>query len=443
MKTNKNQVSQMLMSIAIAATTFCFTACSSENPLEMNPTYARKANTANTNAGGKAGPAERTVLIYMAGKNNLSSHPAYHYLNADLEEIKQGSRRIGDNSCLLVFVRRFLPEDNNNTETPWLARIQNGEVTDSVSVNDMGITLSDPRASNPQVMEQVMNYAYKKYPATRDYGLVLWSHSTGWMMENSTANTRAFGMDRGNSVDGRAEWINIPDLKNVLAKQPHLKFIMADCCHFMCLETLYELRGVADYVIGSPAEIPGEGAPYQDVVPAMFESTGFYTSIANSYYNKVSGNLPLSVVKMDEMDRVAQATGNALKSAKAKIGNGYADLTGMIHYGSLGTNESYDAVANFFFDAGDFISRYASPTDYQQWKQALDRAVVEKRIGYTWDTLKKWNIHFNDFKMNEERYHGVSLFVPQDPSKGGYSKFNTDIRQLSWYDAVGLAEFYR
>ena len=228
----------MLMSIAIAATTFCFTACSSEDPLEMNPTYARKdSKTANTNAGGKAGPAERTVLIYMAGKNNLSSHPAYHYLNADLEEIKQGSRRIGDNSCLLVFVRRFLPEDNNNTETPWLARIQNGEVTDSVSVNDMGITLSDPRASNPQVMEQVMNYAYKKYPATRDYGLVLWSHSTGWMMENSTANTRAFGVDRGNSVDGRAEWINIPDLKNVLAKQPHLKFIMADCCHFMCLET--------------------------------------------------------------------------------------------------------------------------------------------------------------------------------------------------------------
>ena len=40
MKTNKNQVSQMLMSIAIAATTFCFTACSSEDPLEMNPTYA-------------------------------------------------------------------------------------------------------------------------------------------------------------------------------------------------------------------------------------------------------------------------------------------------------------------------------------------------------------------------------------------------------------------
>jgi len=41
----------MLMSIAIAATTFCFTACSSEDPLEMNPTYARKdSKTASTNA---------------------------------------------------------------------------------------------------------------------------------------------------------------------------------------------------------------------------------------------------------------------------------------------------------------------------------------------------------------------------------------------------------
>jgi hypothetical protein len=36
----------------------------------------------------------------------------------------------------------------------------------------------------------------------------------------------------------------------------HLKYIMFDCCNMMCLENLYELRSVADYIIGSPAEIP-------------------------------------------------------------------------------------------------------------------------------------------------------------------------------------------
>ena len=50
---------------------------------------------------------------------------------------------------------------------------------------------------------------------------------------------------------------------------PHLKFIMADCCNFMCLENLYELRDVCDYIIGSPAEIPAQGAPYYDIVPSL------------------------------------------------------------------------------------------------------------------------------------------------------------------------------
>ena len=36
------------------------------------------------------------------------------------------------------------------------------------------------------------------------------------------------------------------------------------------VEVVYQLRNRADYFIGSPTEIPGPGAPYEVVVPALF-----------------------------------------------------------------------------------------------------------------------------------------------------------------------------
>ena len=45
----------------------------------------------------------------------------------------------------------------------------------------------------------------------------------------------------------------------------------------------------------------------------------------------LEGNLPLSVVKMSEMERVAQATANALQSIRVTLCGQYPDLTGMIH----------------------------------------------------------------------------------------------------------------
>ena len=426
---SKNLVSLVLMSIVTAATVFGFTSCSNYMDEEF---YS--AAPVTKRAPSKSTSIDRTVLVYMAGKNNLTSDPTRHYLNEDLEEIKEGSLRLGDNDCLLVFVRRYLKD--NNLETPWLARIWKGEVIDSVSVVDMGSTKSDARACDPEVMETVMRYAYSNYEAKNDYGLVLWSHGSGWMMEDELPSTRGYGLDHGNYIGGKGYWINVPTMRNILSKMPHLKFIMADCCHFMCLESLYELRSVADYVIGSPAEIPGEGAPYKEVVPAMFEQDTFYSSIVEKYHAAKQGRLPLSVVKMSEMEHVAQATRIALQSAEANLGGDYADLTGMIHYGHLDTRAMFYPWNNFFFDAGDFLSRYTAESDYQQWREALDKAVVLKRIGYTWDTEKPWRNFYVDFEMTEERFHGVSMFIPQNPSKGNYAKYNEDIKQMEWYECV-------
>ena len=158
------------------------TACSSDDDFEPDPTRGKTDDLRG----------EKTVLIYMAGRNDLTA-----IVGNDFEEIKAGSRKISEKQNLLVFVRQF-----GDDGMPWLARIKNGEVTDSVSLKDMGVTSSDGlmRASDPVVMEGVLRYAFKHYPAsTGDYGLVLWGHGSGWLMmkEVDMPSTRAYGADYG------------------------------------------------------------------------------------------------------------------------------------------------------------------------------------------------------------------------------------------------------
>ena len=424
MTTIKNLVKTMLVSILTAGTMMSFTACSSDDEVlsEVNDNLQLNAS--------RYAAAERTVLVYLAGKNNLSQS-----LQTNLEQMKAGSMHIGNNT-LLVFVRRDM-----QGEKPWLARVNNGELTDSVSLDDMGFGNSNMQACNPELMEQVMRYAFSHYPAN-EYGLVLGGHSTGWLIDEEPGQTRAFGVDNGDGYTysrKNKRWMNVPTMARVLERVPHLKFIFADCCNFMCLETMYELRNVTDYIIGSPAEIPAEGAPYEQIIPALFEKNTFCSSVIDIYYRTQNGELPLSAVKTSAIDQLASATRYALDMVQAKIGNGYADTQGLIHYGYSGSSIQFHQEYNLFYDAGDFFRSQLSENDYLQWKQALDKTVIEKRFAKQWRTCMTWRYIYSDFEMTEEKYHGVSMYIPQDANTEYgiyYAQNNEDIKQLKWYQSV-------
>ena len=399
------------------------TACSSNDdafePVQPSPKDHESRSVAQA----------KTVLVYMAGRNNLAG-----IVNNDLNEMKQGSKCLGSNDNLLVFVRR-----DKTDKLPWLARVKNGVVTDSVSLSDMGITSSDGenRASDPVVMEGVMRYAFSHYPAMNgNYGLVLWGHGSGWLMKDEVkrVNSRAFGVDCGDNGNGL--WINIPTMANILKGMPHLKFIMADCCNFMCLEILYELRNVCDYIIGSPAEIPDQGAPYDQIVPDMFADSRFYASIIDKYYQSMRGYLPLTAVQTNQMEQLAQATRQTMQAVESNLSSDYADMTGLIHYYHTDDDSDFHPEYNIFYDAGDFFLAHALQDVYQQWKQSLDKAVVEHRNATIWSTDKPWSMKYSDFTVTDQKMHGVSMFVKQNPAKGNYAKWNEDIKKMAWWNAV-------
>jgi len=372
-------------------------------------------------------PQTRTVLIYMSAENTLS----YDSEN-DLEEIRQGSQELTNDDYLLVYYDRAKKD-----ELPWLARIAKGQLKDSVSIADMQISEKDEYASNPAVFEKVLSYAYSHYPATAGYGLTFWGHASGWLREDSIAHSRGYGVDNGTNSPSydSGYWMNIPTLRQALEKQPHLEFILADCCNFMCLETIYELCEVTDYIVGSAAEIPAQGAPYDKVVPEMFKRKDAAKAIMTKYAESYKDYLPLSVAKTVEVDALAEATRTVLKAIYSRLDTEYPDMTGLIHY----YNEyraQYHPYYNVFYDAGDFVKKYATEAEYKEWKQALDRVISNKIFSKKWDTNKSWYSHYSDFEMTEERYHGVSMYVPQDPDLGYHKRYNDDLKLFGWYYAT-------
>ena len=69
-------------------------------------------------------------------------------------------------------------------------------------------------------------------------------------------------------------------------------------------------------------------------------------------------------------------------------------------------------------------------------EKLLDRAVIMKRMGIMWDTNHRWGDFYTDFEMTEEKFHGVSIFIQQDPMEGNYAKYNEDIKQMEWYNVI-------
>jgi hypothetical protein len=370
---------------------------------------------------------QRTVVVYMAGENTLSSA-----VESDLQEMLRGRKNVSSNEQLVVFVDKAL-----SSEKPFIARVTMENRLDTLYRYPADILTSDPAQ-----MEDVLDRALQLCPATRDYGLVLWGHANGWVVEQDSVKRRAYGVDNGkNLMDDQGQWMNIPTLRAVLQELPvRWRFIVADCCNMMTLETAYELRHVTDYLIGSPAEIPALVAPYDKLVPDLFLQTDdFYQNIVDDYATAYPGKIPLSVVRTSELEALAQATRQVLGRVNQSVRS--TQLQGCIYYYN-DYNKSASVRKHMMYDVRQVV-RQALANDeaaYNTWQEALNHAVPYRRIATSWMTNSAIHIDFNDFRVTEDNYSGVSMFFPMEQYQTATKDYNTLIRNLAWYYAVGWAD---
>lgn len=197
----------------------------------------------------------RTVLLYMMAENSLAS-----YAGEDLKELEEGLKDLPQDAHFIVYI-----DDASN---PRVIHYQNndGQINSETVVQYKENLCS----VDPAVLQDVLSLVYRDYPA-ESYGVILWSHGEGWLPATSKVDTRSIGVDNGrNSYSNSGPQMDIADLADVLNDFPYISFLMFDACFMQSIEVAYELRNSVEYIIASPMEIPGPGAPYHKIIAPMF-----------------------------------------------------------------------------------------------------------------------------------------------------------------------------
>ena len=252
-------------------------------------------------------PYKRTVLVYLAADNNLSS-----FALQDLAEMKEGMAQVADGTLhLLVYI--------DTGSSPRLVELkkQNGQV-----VEDVVRTYDDRNSVGVDETREVFDAVFTNPDfQAESYGLIYWSHADGWIPFGQTS-TRWVGQDK---TDGDHR-MNLSELVTVLQSVPHLDFLMFDACFMSSVEVAYELRGFTDYYIGSPTENPGPGAPYERLVPLMaadqaaVEMSKVYFASYEEIYNggigisnsNWTGGTSICVMRTDALEQLAALTAQFL-----------------------------------------------------------------------------------------------------------------------------------
>lgn len=326
--------------------------------------------------------ARRTVLVYMVAANSLGQGQAD---TLDMIEMKKAAT-----SGLLLPDARWLVFRSTYKRNELLELLPDGEFKTLKSYS------SDPAVTTAR-MEEVISDT-KKFAPAADYGLVLWSHATGWIEDGcedayDTAVGSLAPMSFG--LQGAMK-MNITSLRSVL-RDSGFDFIYCDCCLMGSIEVAYELRDCARFIVSSPSETPFDGMPYDVNLPLLLDgSRDALVQAARNTFN-LYNNKPMpfdrtasmTVIDTDALDRLAAATLEIYKATplahplndKGYVTNYYGnDYVTQGFYLDFG--EYVDALAGTMADSRDAVTEFHN---------ALDAAVIyHDATEKLWD---KWPIY--------------------------------------------------
>ena len=370
---------------------------------------------------GRGETMSRTLIIYMAGENSLS-----YNARTDSIEIAEGLKLVDDSSRVVMFI-----DDAKSSRICVGTRSKGVQTAHTFKRNICSTDSAD--------MNEVLDYIFVNYPA-HEYGIVFWSHGTGWVFNTPSAHAprRSFGIDNGNRDPdlNAGPMMNIPTLANILAKHPHTDFIFFDACFMQCVEVAYELREVTDIVAGSPAEIPGDGAPYQIVLQYLCrpqaDIAGALQAYADYYVNGAGylmyHGVELSAIATSKLQPLAAAT---YKHVQQLYANQQRPETDNVQRYCPRDRTTYYTE---FFDMQHLLYNTLPEDEYNTWLSAFNDAVIARELTPQWTTIMSYYSFLS--LMDADHTGAVSMYVPNEYDKE--HSWTEHYKRLQWAKAVGF-----
>ncbi len=373
----------------------------------------------------------RTVLVYMVADNSLKSQTS-----GDINEMMQGILDVDETQMktnLLLYVDDY--------STPQLFRIsnENGEAQKTL----VHSYTTEQTSTDADVFKSVLSMVTSKYAAD-SYGLVYWSHGDGWMpaelMKMRSTNLRWIGQDINNG-NGTHYYGDIDDVaaavKSVVGR---MDFVMFDACYMLTTEVAYAFKDCTDYIIGSPTEIPGPGAPYDKILPYMFSPRSTYaTDMARAYFDYYNekydggnglsnsnwtGGVSIGVISTSAVEALADATAAALASA---AGADPATLRQTVLDYDKRTTRSHIG----YYDLCGIMSTLLSAEDLSAWQSAYNGTLT-----YWQTTALNYSYFAHMFSM--EKAKGMAQYIPVSAALSDNK--DTAYHSTGWYRAAGLSQ---
>lgn len=265
--------------------------------------------------------AKWTVLVYMAGDNNLEGEG-----RGDLREMAT----IGSTDAVNVIVQ-FDTEANGTTR--YLVRKGAPETVQ---------TLPGVNCGDPKTLTDFLKWGRTNYPADR-FALVVWNHGGGWeswdgidyeankepaaererslkqlrrsvfrttakRVSRMSTRDRAIAMDCGSQdyLDNRELRLGV---KRGLPAGGKLDLLGMDACLMSCLEVAYEMRQTARVLVASQETEPGEGWDYRTLLAELtanpdMDGATLARSVVRTYgefYAAESGAVTQSAIDLSSM----------------------------------------------------------------------------------------------------------------------------------------------
>lgn len=351
---------RLIYILIIPVMAWAFTAChdSNDEPTPPEPVIA-----------------PRTVLVYMVAANNLG-RPDYDsdvsYDTLDLREMEKAARAGISGGRWLVFHSAYSGSRLLELTKRGFRELKKYDDIVPVEVSDMSAVIDDAQSLAP----------------ADSYGLVLWSHGSGWIEDVPAASGALKGPALRVFGDHRGKHINTTDLRRVLEGKG-FDFIYFDCCLMGSVEVMYELRDCAHYIVSSPSELAKKGMPYDENLQLLLDGSreSLVAAATNTFnwYDRIEDpemrTATMTVVDTEWLEALADAT--AAIYALSPASHPLKTVTN--YYGSDRVSQGY------YLDFGEYVEALAadqalSETLTGAWRDAMSRTVI-----YADATPRLWN----------------------------------------------------
>ncbi|MBQ5648091.1 MAG: hypothetical protein IIV16_03090 [Alistipes sp.] len=394
-----------------------------EVALKDNPECKRTIEVKQRN-----GKAPQTLIVHFIGTS------LKHYFDQDIKEIIEAlNSNIQGNAQVVI-----IATDTQNKATLYEARYDHNL---GKAVQEKVKSLELPTPYDSELFERNLREALEFAPAEK-YALIIGSHGLAWVpkIESYSTVLRLSKMGirpsnlwlRNKNAKMTRHLGDSPDLTRydidevaaaIEANNVKFDYILFDACFMSNVESLYELRNTAKYIIASPCEVMGYGFPYARIMKYMLAENGTsynLDKICSEYANYYKTDATtrsgcVALTKTAELEALAQAM-KAVNTAGVK-----SDF-------SLDKVQYFEGQSpHSFYDLGHMVElSCADATAATQFKTQLDKTVTSR---YHTDRF------YSAYGSNNVYYHDINYYSGITTS-AMVEHYAYDWQQTEWYKAT-------